>query len=142
MDQAHQDAARVIRDGRAKADIDRSIGGDSAASAQMPDFTGAVIDSNKITGYAMNPDHPVGRHKYRVINSATGLDTDDAALIERQLRDGVSTGTPIKGKGDEYGQRWAVDVTLTGPAGSIVVRSAWILDAGSTTPRLVTISLP
>jgi hypothetical protein len=108
----------------------------------LPDFSNPDIDPKKITDYAMNPDHPVGSNKYRVINSTTGLDTGDAARIEQQIRDGVHDGTPIKGRADEYGQRWAVDVPLTGPTGSIVVRTAWILDIGSSTPRLVTISFP
>jgi hypothetical protein len=107
-----------------------------------PDFTDAELDPVKISGYAMNPDHPVGGNKYRVIHSATGLDVGDAAQIEQQIRDGVRTGAPILGKADEYGQRWAVDVPLTGPSGTITVRTAWIVDAGGTTPRLVTISLP
>ncbi len=90
----------------------------------------------------MNPDHPVGRNKYRVINSVTGLEASDASQIERQIRDGVISGTPIEGRADQYGQRWAVDVPLTGPEGSIIVRTAWIVDTGSATPRLVTISFP
>jgi hypothetical protein len=90
----------------------------------------------------MNPDHPVGGNKYRVIHSKTGLDTNDAAIIQQQIREGVREGTPILGKADQYGQRWSVDVPLTGPNGTIIVRTAWILDAGSTTPRMVTISFP
>ena len=90
----------------------------------------------------MNPDHPVGGNKYRVINSATGLEADDAPRIDQQIRDGVRQGTPILGRADQYGQRWAVDVPLSGPTGTITVRTAWIMDAGSTTPRLVTISFP
>jgi hypothetical protein len=107
-----------------------------------PDFSNPDIDQRKITGYAMNPDHPVGGNKYRVIKSATGLDTGDAPLIEQQIREGVRSGTPILGKGDQYGQRWSVDLPLAGPKGTIIVRTAWILDAGSATPRLVTISFP
>lgn len=90
----------------------------------------------------MNPDHPVGRNKYRVIHSATGLDAGNAAGIEQQIREGARAGAPIKGTADQYGQRWAVDVPLAGSGGSIKVRTAWILDVGSTTPRLVTISFP
>jgi hypothetical protein len=109
---------------------------------RAPDFTDAEVDPGKIAGYAMNPDHPVGRNKYRAIHSATGLDAGDAARVEEQIREGVRSGTPILGKADEYGQRWAVDVPLTGPNGSIVVRSAWIVDTGQTVPRLTTISFP
>ena len=54
-----------------------------------PDFTNPDIDPKKIIDYAMNPDHPVGGNKYRVIHSTTGLDRHDAALIEQQIREGV-----------------------------------------------------
>jgi hypothetical protein len=107
-----------------------------------PDFSTPELDDRKITDYAMNPNHPVGKNKYRVINSATGLGPDDAQEIRRQIIEGVHDGTPIRGKVDEYGQRWSVDVPLTGPHGTMIVRTAWILDSGSTTPRMVTISFP
>ncbi|MGS2616629.1 WXG100 family type VII secretion target [Micromonospora sp. LZ34] len=107
-----------------------------------PDFSHPEIDSRKITDYAMNPDHPVGRNKYRVINSATGLNVGDASLIESQIRNGVRDGTPMPGKADQYGQRWSVDLPLTGPKGTIIVRTAWLLEEASATPRLVTISFP
>ncbi|MET7747865.1 DUF6883 domain-containing protein [Micromonospora sp. NPDC005367] len=107
-----------------------------------PDFSNAEIDARKITAYAMNPDHPVGKNKYRVINSATGLGLEDADLIMRQIREGVLTGTPMPGRVDEFGQRWSVDLPLTGPAGTITVRTAWILESGASDPRMVTISFP
>ncbi|GAA2190050.1 WXG100 family type VII secretion target [Micromonospora lupini] len=107
-----------------------------------PDFTKAEIDSRKITAYAMNPDHPVGKNKYRVINSATGLGPDDADLIMQQVREGALAGKPLPGKADEFGQRWNVDLPLTGPDGTITVRTAWILENGASAPRMVTISFP
>jgi hypothetical protein len=113
-----------------------------SGASQRPDFARAEMDPQKITDYAMNPDHPRGREKYRVIHSATGLDTGDAALVEEQIRDGVRGGTPIIGKSDQFGQRWTVDLPLSGTKGTITVRTAWIVDAGSSTPRLVTISFP
>jgi hypothetical protein len=116
--------------------------GTEGVPEEPPGFADVEIDSTKITGYAMNPDHPVGGNKYRVIHSATGLEAGDAARIEQQIRDGVRAGVPIRGKADQYGERWAVDVPLAGPEGSITVRTAWIMDVGSTTPRLVTISFP
>ncbi|MEU5668918.1 WXG100 family type VII secretion target [Micromonospora sp. NPDC047753] len=107
-----------------------------------PDFTMAEIDSRKIAAYAMNPDHPVGGHKYRVINSATGLGPDDADAVLQQIREGVLAGKPLLGKTDEFGQRWNVDLPLTGPDGTIIVRTAWILKNEASAPRMVTISFP
>ncbi|MFG2103459.1 WXG100 family type VII secretion target [Micromonospora echinaurantiaca] len=132
------------RHGRAK-DPESPPGGDGPPVPREPgppNFSNPQIDSRKITDYAMNPEHPVGRNKYRVINSATGLDVGDANLIEEQIRLGVRNGTPVLGKTDQYGQRWSVDLPLTGPKGTIIVRTAWLLDEGSPTPRLVTISFP
>ena len=140
MRAAHADLEARAKTGRLTGDAD---GGASPGNAlPAPDFSDVAIDSNKITGYAMNPDHPVGRNKYRVISSATGLDAGDADRIDQQIREGVRDGQPIMGKADQYGQRWAVDVPLNGPEGTVVVRTAWIIDAGSTVPRLVTISFP
>ncbi|MGV9213926.1 WXG100 family type VII secretion target [Micromonospora sp. RB23] len=107
-----------------------------------PDFSKAEIDSRKITAYVMNPEHPVGKNKYRVINSATGLGPDDADVILQQIREGVLAGNPLLGKADDFGQRWSVDLPLTGPDGTITVRTAWILENGASTPRMVTISFP
>ncbi|MEU7810228.1 MULTISPECIES: WXG100 family type VII secretion target [unclassified Micromonospora] len=107
-----------------------------------PDFRNPEMDTRKITGYAMNPEHPVGKNKYRVINAATGLGPDDAAVIEQQIREGVRRGMPIAGKTDRYGRRWSVDLPLTGPSGTILVRTAWIVELDTSAPRLVTISFP
>jgi hypothetical protein len=158
-------AARIARWLRALINSLRKLMGESARLAELiselknrlrptlrqemalgdsrpPNFTYAELNSKKITDYAMNPDHPRGREKYRVIHSATGLDRNDAALIEEQIRDGVRGGTPVPGKNDQFGRRWTVDVPLSGPRGTIMVRTAWIVDVGSSTPRLVTVSFP
>ena len=110
MAQAQEAIAGRARTGRSSADAgqDPSDGRGTSASANAPDFTEVNIDSNKITAYAMNPDHPVGGNKYRVINSITGLDVGDATRIDQQIRDGVRASTPIEGKADQYGQRRAV----------------------------------
>jgi hypothetical protein len=128
---AEDDAEAVDEDAR------RAVEGDA-----VPDFSAAAIDDRKIADYAMNPDHPVGKHKYRVINSGTGLTTADSAAVRQQVLDGVREGTPILGKADQYGQRWAVDVPLAGPKGAMTVRTGWIVRPGSTAPELTTISLP
>ncbi|MEV6965388.1 DUF6883 domain-containing protein [Hamadaea sp. NPDC051192] len=119
-------------------------GGDGGGEGrpQEPNFDNVEIDSRKITDYAMNPEHPVGGNKFRVINSRTGLGPEDAASVEQQIRTGVQDAEHIVGRADQFGQRWNADVPLTGPDGTITVRTAWIVDPGATVPRLVTISFP
>jgi hypothetical protein len=115
---------------------------DEADAGEKPRFENVEIDQRKISEYVMNAEHPHGQHKFRVINSATGLTAKDADQIETQIRDGVKNGTPVAGKNDQYGQRWSVDIPVTGPAGTMTVRTAWIVEPGSDQPRLATISFP
>ena len=115
---------------------------EEADAGEQPRFENVEIDRRKISDYVMNAEHPLGQHKFQVINSATGLNAKDADQIETQIRDGVKTGTPVAGKNDQYGQRWSVDVPVTGPAGTMTVRTAWIVQSGSDQPRLATISFP
>lgn len=107
-----------------------------------PDFEHPEFDDRKLTEYALNPDHPVGKNKARVIESATGLGKDDAPSVKQQILDQVGDGEPVVGKMDQHGSRWNKDVTLTGPNGTIVVRTAWIVDASTGKTRLVTLSFP
>jgi uncharacterized protein DUF6883 len=107
-----------------------------------PNFENPGFDDRKLTEYALNPDHPVGGNKAKVIESATGLTQADSAAVKQQILDQVKQGDPIPGKVDEHGSRFAKDVTLTGPNGTIVVRTAWIVDANTGETRLATVSFP
>ena len=44
----------------------------------------------------------------------------------------------VVGARDEYGQRYDLDVEITGPDGSGTVRSTWIVRADESPPRLIT----
>jgi hypothetical protein len=109
---------------------------------EPPSFERVEIDERKISQYAMNPQHEDGRHKARVIASATGLTQGDSGQIAAQIRAGAQDARPIAGKRDEQGQRWHTDIPLTGPNGTLMVRTAWIMDPGSDRPRMTTISFP
>ncbi|WP_460116584.1 hemagglutinin repeat-containing protein [Pseudomonas sp. S2_C03] len=99
----------------------------------------AVIDPRKLTDYALNPDHPVGGNKARVFESVLGFTKGNSDLLMKQLQEGVMKNTPTPGKVDQYGARFTVDIPVTGPNGSGVVRSGWIYKPGSNTPELTTI---
>jgi hypothetical protein len=134
--------AREYADALGKAYEPPSEKTDGEPDGEKPRFDNVEIDKRKISEYAMNADHPTGQHKFQVINSATGLTAEDADLIETQIRDGVKNGSPVAGKSDQYGRRWSVDVPVTGPSGTMTVRTAWIVEPGSDQPRLATISFP
>lgn len=82
----------------------------------------------------------MGGNKARVIKSRTGLSAGDALEVKRQILEKAPLGVAVPHKVDEHGARWLVDLDLSGPAGTMKVRTAWITDDSGT--RLVTISFP
>lgn len=102
----------------------------------------AQIDPRKLTEYALNPSHPVGANKARVFESAFGFTRANADDLLAQLRHGVMNNNPVPGVVDKFGTRFAVDIPVTGPSGSGLVRTGWIYDPGSLTPRLTTLYVP
>lgn len=43
---------------------------------KLPNPEQAVIDSPKLSGYCLNPEHPDGQNKARVFQSALGLEQE------------------------------------------------------------------
>lgn len=106
----------------------------------LPNAPEAQIPPDKVTEYALNPEHQFGgADKARVFDSVLGFNRSNATELISQIKSGVMKNPAVMGKADEYGQRFTVDIPITGPKGSAVVRTGWIIDNGSTIPRLVTL---
>jgi hypothetical protein len=98
----------------------------------------AIIDTEKISDYCLNPEHPRGKHKARVFQSALGMtsaNVDDLiSSINRRIRD-IECEV---GEADAYGQRYAVDIELEYNGKKAFVRTSWIIKHGEIRPRLTT----
>lgn len=58
----------------------------------------------------------------------------------RQIYEKLPSSEAVLGQMDEYGQRYTVDILITGPNGNTVnVRTGWIIRTGSDIPELTTI---
>lgn len=117
-------------------------GAPTVASRKFPVLRNAhraVIDPQKIIGYALNKDHPVGGNKARVFESSLGFTQKNADQLLDQIRKGVLVNDAIPGRINEYGTRFTVDVMVKGPAGSSQVRTGWIYAPGAEVPKLTTL---
>ncbi|MCA9025715.1 MAG: hypothetical protein KDA86_10925 [Planctomycetaceae bacterium] len=103
----------------------------------MPSAERAVIDPVKLTDYCLNPDHPRGRHKARVFESALGLTSDDADELRQALLDAALDDTAELADADDFGQRYVVEFAMNALAGTARIRSAWIVRADEDFPRFV-----
>jgi hypothetical protein len=106
----------------------------------LPQASRAHIDLDKLTRYALDPGHPVGRHKARVFKSALAIGQEDAEYLRdeilRELPSCVVTGRRPPQSASER-LTWEVQMPITGLNGrELVVITAWEMIGGR--PELTT----
>ena len=100
----------------------------------------AFINPDKLTKYALNPNHPVGANKARVFESALGYNLSNSDDLMKQVFEKLPMCDAVPGTVDVYGARYTVDIPITGPNGNTAnVRTGWIIKAGSSIPELTTL---
>jgi hypothetical protein len=101
----------------------------------LPRAREAVIPTDKLVSYALNPDHPRGRHKARVFRSALGIGSGDWRYLHDQLLAAV-VGAPVRAtRITPFGVLYDVVVLIDGLNGRPIrsPRSGW---SNVTVPRV------
>ena len=104
----------------------------------LPHTERAEVDIRKLRDYCLNPEHWEGKHKARLFAAALGITIDDASDLRAVLLEVILTHDVHLGLRDEYGQRYAVDFLIEWRGRRAMIRSGWIIEHGSETPRLTT----
>lgn len=103
---------------------------------KVPDAEHAAVDIRKLRDYCLNSTHEHGKHKARLFMAAFGITANDAQELRNVLLEAVKTHDAELGRRDVYGQRYNVDFELVWHGKQATVRSAWIVEHNSDTPRL------
>ena len=99
-----------------------------------------VIDTRKLTHYALDPDNPIGRHKALVFERRLGFTRDNYALLLQQLEARVLEATAHLQHTDQHGRHYRVDLEVTGTEGQRgIVQTGWLVAPRSDEARLVTL---
>jgi hypothetical protein len=114
----------------------RTVGGVQEAP-QLPRAGEAIIPTDKLVGYALNPEHPRGRHKARVFVAALGIRQSDWRYLHDQLLEGV-LGAPVRGtRITPHGVLYDVLIEVDGLNGATKrVATIWLVHE-QRPPRLV-----
>jgi len=86
-----------------------------------------------LTEYALNSDHPTGRHKAHVFKAVLGLSLEDSPFLIQAI---VISHKAVPEEANSYGVRYVIDFELTTDAGNAIVRTSWIIRNGEDFPRL------
>src|SRR3954470_20382831 len=99
----------------------------------------AIIEDRKIRDYVLDMNHAAGSNKARVIQAATGLTRVDFSDLINQIKRGILTNEAERIEPIPYGERFRVVMTISGPKGTLRIRTGWIYRTGEDVPRLATL---
>ncbi len=105
---------------------------------RLPYAEQAVVHPNKLNDYLLSLTHPEGRAKARFFVSY-GFTADDPAKLSSSLRQHALGNEASLSKDNKFGRLFLVEGPLVTPDGrNPSLRSVWIIEPESTTPRLIT----
>lgn len=98
----------------------------------------ASVTEEKITGYLMSPTHGRGRNKFVFFQRPGFSGLNWRGLADALWRHATANET-VKAEDTAFGTRYTVEGPLETPSGNRpIVRSVWIVEAGTAAPRLAT----
>lgn len=104
---------------------------------KLPNADRAVVLIEKLRDYCLDPVHARGKHKARVFLSSCGMTSEYADDLRDALLNAARTHDAQLADTDDYGQRYVINLEVTGPTGAVPVRSAWIIRHDEDFPRFV-----
>ena len=105
---------------------------------KVPGAQDAVIDPSKLHGYLLSRSHPIGRFKASFFESL-GYSASTWRRLDADLRSQHLLQDAVAGRPSQYGQKYEVRATLTGPSGrSAQVVSVWVVLTDKYVPTFVT----
>jgi hypothetical protein len=109
---------------------------------RIPGCEYAWVPEETLKGYALSPEHPRGKHKARVFQSALGIERENWAYLRDQILEKlVAYEAVLRNPDTGYGQEWEVLVPVAGLNACVRdVATKWIIHAArDPRPKLSTL---
>ena len=109
---------------------------------KLPNPEQAIIDSQKLSGYCLNPEHPDRQHKARVFQSVLGMRQQDEEELRKALKEALKNYEATFEKENTSGKKYIIDFSINRGDKQAIVHSVWIVRFEENFPRLVTCYIP
>jgi hypothetical protein len=104
----------------------------------IPGVQTAIIEPAKLSGHLLNPAHPVGGPKARWFMSL-GYHPENPQRLSADLLTIAQNAADYLEEPTPYGVKYVVTGEVATPSGRPArIITVWIMDAGQSSPRLVT----
>jgi len=105
---------------------------------KLPRGEHALVEDEKLMGYVLSKNHPVGRHHAMLFEKLLGITDGNADLLRQALLGAAKECDVIRASETPYGEKFQMRFELEGPRGRRMVRAVWMRERGVDCPRLVT----
>ncbi len=97
----------------------------------------AKVPDEKLKGYALNAEHPVGKEKAVAFREALGYTQENYTELKKKILDSFNEDELVYKQDNAYGKLYEQRITITGPNGKTAnVITAWIKEGDEAEPRL------
>src|SRR5436305_1841178 len=106
---------------------------------KLPNGSRANVDiQGKLLGYCLNRSHRRGRNKALIFEAVLGVTPENAQILRDALLGAAAhLDAKIKDQSDDA-TKYEIVLPVTGPRGTALVVSGWVIEAGDEIPRLTT----
>jgi hypothetical protein len=103
----------------------------------LPNAESAIVPMEKVVDYLLNPAHPDGAGKAQFFG-LMGFRREEWQVLASALRRLAAQAEVTRSLESRHGRKYVLDGRIETPAGRTpLVRTVWIVDAGTEIPRLV-----
>lgn len=99
---------------------------------RLPNCERATIDLRKLQDYALNSNHPEGRHKARVFLSALGITAAESEWLASAIVKGLLSAEALEVERTLWGTVYKVDLQLWKGSRCAKVRTGWLCQGFAT----------
>ena len=100
----------------------------------------AKVPDEKLKGYALNAEHPVGKEKAVAFREALGYTQENYTELKKKILESFNEDELAYKREDKYGKRYELIMQITGLNGkTATVVTAWIKENDASEPRLTSV---
>lgn len=100
----------------------------------------AKVPDEKLTRYALNPNHPIGKAKADAFRESLGYTQENYEDLKAKILECFNENELVYKQEDKYGKRYEQIMKITGPNGKTAnVLTAWIKEDDDSEPRLTSV---
>ncbi len=105
---------------------------------KLPNGQDAIVDDEKLTGYALNPLHREGAKHAELFKMLLGIERHNFQVLRDALLEAAKSGEATSGRRSPFGDKYEIRFPMTAGDRTFTILSVWMIRVGETTPRLVT----